>query len=313
MITCAESGMSSASAVKGWTEQALSFECQGHALIGVLCLPANNAARTGVVVVVGGPQYRAGSHRQFVLLARHLASRGHATLRYDVRGMGDSEGDSRGFATLDDDISAAIDALLASQAHLTGVVLWGLCDGASAALLYWRRRRDARVTAMCLLNPWLRSELGQARTQVRHYYVQRLMQPAFWHKALLGGVGLRALADLAGNLRRALLGTAKSSPAGEPSPDEDFRTAMAAAWKQFPGRLMLVMSGRDYTAKEFLDGAQNEQAWAGALSRAGLHRVDLPEADHTFSAAAQRRACEQAVADWLHELAPDGGERQGLT
>ena len=44
---------------------------------------------TAVLVVVGGPQVRAGSHRHFVQLARHLATHGHAVMRFDVRGMGD--------------------------------------------------------------------------------------------------------------------------------------------------------------------------------------------------------------------------------
>jgi alpha/beta superfamily hydrolase len=48
-----------------------------------------------VLVIVGGPQYRAGSHRQFTLLARSLAEQGFAVLRFDYRGMGDSTGAMR--------------------------------------------------------------------------------------------------------------------------------------------------------------------------------------------------------------------------
>jgi len=72
-------------------EEALVFDCGGSSLIGVLS-GAALAAERGVLIVVGGPQYRAGSHRQFTLLARHLAERGVPTLRFDYRGMGDSDG-----------------------------------------------------------------------------------------------------------------------------------------------------------------------------------------------------------------------------
>ena len=48
--------------------------------------------QTGVLIIVGGPQYRVGSHRQFVQLARALASNGIATMRFDYTGMGDSQG-----------------------------------------------------------------------------------------------------------------------------------------------------------------------------------------------------------------------------
>ncbi|KAB8057318.1 hydrolase 1, exosortase A system-associated, partial [Janthinobacterium violaceinigrum] len=58
-------------------------------LVGILSLPAAPGPR-GVLIVTGGPQYRVGSHRQFVLLARALAAQGVPVLRFDLRGMGDS-------------------------------------------------------------------------------------------------------------------------------------------------------------------------------------------------------------------------------
>ena len=67
-------------------EEALVFGCGGEALVGVLARPDAPAAR-GVLIVVGGPQYRAGSHRQFTHLARELARNGIASLRFDYRGM----------------------------------------------------------------------------------------------------------------------------------------------------------------------------------------------------------------------------------
>ena len=69
-----------------YTEQVLPITCEGHELAAVLAVP-EQARSLGVVIVVGGPQYRVGSHRQFVLLARQLAAAGIATLRFDCRGM----------------------------------------------------------------------------------------------------------------------------------------------------------------------------------------------------------------------------------
>lgn len=58
-------------------ESTLSFDCQGERLVGILAEPVTGEpAEVGVVIVVGGPQYRAGSHRQFTLLARHFAAHG---------------------------------------------------------------------------------------------------------------------------------------------------------------------------------------------------------------------------------------------
>jgi len=76
-------------------EQVVVYECQGQRCVGLVHAPG--AASIGVVIVVGGPQYRVGSHRQFLLLARSLAADGVPVLRFDYRGMGDSEGDIRDF------------------------------------------------------------------------------------------------------------------------------------------------------------------------------------------------------------------------
>ena len=50
------------------SEQVLSFDCGSEQLLGIVCVP-DEARSTGVIVIVGGPQYRVGSHRQFLLLS----------------------------------------------------------------------------------------------------------------------------------------------------------------------------------------------------------------------------------------------------
>ena len=60
----------------------------------------------------------------------------------------------------------------------------GLCDAASAALFY--AHCDPRVTGLVSLNPWVRTEQGEARTYLKHYYVTRLVTRGFWGKVLSG-------------------------------------------------------------------------------------------------------------------------------
>ena len=93
-----------------FVETPVCFDCAGESLIGIVA-EATRPAPVGVVIVVGGPQYRVGSHRQFVLLARSLAAAGWSVLRFDHRGIGDSEGEPRSFEAIDADIAAAIDAM----------------------------------------------------------------------------------------------------------------------------------------------------------------------------------------------------------
>jgi uncharacterized protein len=91
----------------GTLEQPIWIDCNGDRMLGIHTRGAVRRG-VGVLIVTGGPQYRAGSHRQFTLLARRLAADGYDSLRFDVRGMGDSTGEPRSFTELDDDIDAAL-------------------------------------------------------------------------------------------------------------------------------------------------------------------------------------------------------------
>ena len=282
-------------------DEAITFASGDSRLIGILSVP-EAPSRTAVLVIVGGPQYRAGSHRQFVLLARALAGAGYPVLRFDVRGMGDSEGEPRSFEAVSDDIAAAIDSLKRRLPEVEQVALWGLCDGASAALLYLHDTQDPRVRALCLLNPWVRSESSLAATHVKHYYTKRLMQPEFWAKLASGKVGLNAQADFMRKVRLAFSGNAVAPGDTTTAPNPPFQRRMASAWSGFDGRMLLVLSGQDLTAKEFLEQATRDAAWAGSLTHPLLTRRDFPDADHTFSDPASREAVKSATLEWIeHE------------
>lgn len=273
-------------------DEALAFDCAGERLFGILS--RQEASRDiGVVIVVGGPQTRVGSHRQFTLLARTLAAAGFPVLRFDVRGMGDSEGAQRSFEELTPDISAAIDALQASCPEVRRIVLWGLCDAAAASLLYLDETADPRIAGLCLLNPWVRSEASLARTQVKHYYGQRLMQKEFWAKFLSGK--LNVFAAFGELLRKLGQATGKA----DSGPQLSFQQRMARGLRGFGGRTLLILSGDDYTAREFLEYAAGDEAWQGMLARPGLSRIDIAAADHTFSSHEWRKTVENACLDWL--------------
>ncbi len=281
-------------------ETALAFACGDEQLLGILSLPHASvvASGTAVLIIVGGPQYRAGSHRQFVQLARALAAAGHPSLRFDVRGMGDSTGDQRSFEAVSDDIGAAVD-ILCGRAAVTRVVLFGLCDAASAALLYLHQRPDSRVGGLCLLNPWFRSEQSLAQTQVKHYYRQRLLSADFWRKLASGRVGFGAVQSLLSVLKTARPLTRGGPGAGTGPRALDFRAAMLAGWAGFAGPSLLVLSGADLTAMEFVQATAHQPSWKDLLARPSIRRIELPEADHTLSDTASRQTLEAAVVDWL--------------
>ena len=72
-------------------EKPFIFNCNNEKLVGIIHYPEKKPYfQKGLLIVVGGPQYRVGSHRQFVLLARNLSIAGIPVMRFDYRGMGDS-------------------------------------------------------------------------------------------------------------------------------------------------------------------------------------------------------------------------------
>jgi uncharacterized protein len=266
-------------------DQALSWPCQGLQQIGILSRPAQTQPSCAVLLIVGGPQVRVGSHRQFVELARGLAAAGFAVLRFDARGMGDSEGQPAGFEVLDDDIAAALDALHAAVPGLQQTVLWGLCDAASAALLYLDARPDPRVSGLILLNPWVRSAQSEAQARVKHYYRERLLQPAFWRKLLAGGVGLGALRGW-WQLRRQAGSAA--------APRLHFAQRMARAWASFGGPILLILSEKDMTAQEF---QLVRSRWPAPQARLAEH--EIAGASHTFSEPGMKAQVQALCCDWL--------------
>lgn len=278
-------------------EAPFAFTLGGDTLIGILHAAASDARR-GVVMVVGGPQYRVGGHRHYVQVARRLAAGGVPVLRYDYRGIGDSTGRFLGFESLDDDIRAGIDALIARVPSVQQVVLWGLCESASAVALY--AHRDLRVAGAILVNPYASTVGGRARTVLRHYYLTRLVDRDFWLRLMRGrvplGSSLRSLIQAVcraavGSNRPAEVSLDRDAQSDERTyqirpPDRDdpvpLSERMARGLEKFRGRLLFVLSGDDLTAAEFIAACKSRR-WTDILARTTTDRIDIPGADHTFS------------------------------
>jgi exosortase A-associated hydrolase 1 len=283
-----------------YDQRAVRFACHGSWLYGVLCIPERSGPR-GVLIVVGGPQYRAGSHRQFTLLSRHLAAHGIAAMRFDYRGMGDSEGEHPTFEHAGDDIRCAIDHMLSELPALREVILWGLCDAASAVLFY--AHQDARVRGLVLLNPWIRTEAGTARTYLKHYYARRLLQRDLWRKMFSGRFGWRAaLGSMLGTMAKAMTAGRRRPP---PSPTAALPQAaslpdrMLAGLARFNGKVLLILSGNDLDAREFIDVTGASPAWQQRLRGAGVQQRHLVDANHTFSRSDWRNQVAAWTTDWI--------------
>lgn len=273
------------------------FRGEYGSLVGVMHHPDVPEGDKGVVIVVGGPQYRVGSHRHFVLLARALAAAGFPVLRFDYHGMGDSDGHDASFENVDGDIRAAIDVLCHEQPQVRQVALWGLCDGASAALMY--AGTDGRVSALALLNPWVRSETGEARAYLRHYYIKRLVNREFWQRVFGGHWRWReSIRDIKALASRARSRTASPGNASVPV-QEHFIDKMAQGWEKFRGHVLVILSGNDLTADEFRDWIAASRHRRGWLRRANTRVETVREANHTFARRDWRADVTRSTVEWL--------------
>ncbi|MEE9423656.1 MAG: hydrolase 1, exosortase A system-associated [Methylococcales bacterium] len=289
------------------TEIPLIFSCEANSLCAMAHIP-QPSKQCGVLIVVGGPQYRVGSHRQFLLLARELASNGFPVLRFDYTGMGDSEGEQKTFENIDADLRAAIDVFYQQHSDLKNIVIWGLCDAASAALFY--AYQDQRVKGLVLLNPWVYTTQGAAKTYLKHYYLQRLLSRELWSKIFSGKFdAVASIASLVSMIKKMLsISPSKNFDKEHTnaiqaiSPDLPLPERMKQGLERFEYPVLCILSGHDLTASEFKELIAANSDWQQLFNQQRIQRLNFDESDHTFSRAVWRNQVSEWTIDWLQKL-----------
>jgi len=254
-------------------ESPIVFMSNDKQLVGIYHQAAVPATKA-VVFVVGGPQTRVGSHRQFLLLAREFANQGIDVLRFDYTGAGDSEGEITEFTDLTSSISAAVDTLLLQNHQLNEITLWGLCDAASAILIYLAKTKDERINKMILLNPWVRQASTEAQVYLKSYYIRRLFQKDFWKKLFSGNVKAR---NTVKDIKKF------QHQSKHLSDSASFVDLMLYGAETFTGKISFILSGNDLTAEEFKMLTQSDERWKKILKQP-MNSIDTVKgANHTFS------------------------------
>lgn len=218
-----------------------SFGCDGQMLAGTL---DSAPGATGLLIVSGGNEIRSGAFGGQADMAARIAAAGFPVFRFDRRGVGDSEGENRGFRHSAEDIAAALAAFRAIAPQITRVIAFGNCDAASALML----AGGAQVDALVLSNPWTieDSEAGDSTPPpeaVRARYLEKLTNPGEVMRLLAGGVNLAKLA-------RGVIHALKPPP-----PPSSLAQEMAAGLASFTGDVRILLATADRTAQVF------EAAW----------------------------------------------------
>lgn len=279
--------------MEGFDEKALLLG-RAKSLVGIATLPATGVAqrRPAVVFVNSGIVHRVGHHRMYVRLARLLAAAGHAALRFDLSGLGDSASRS-GVSTESAwrmDISDAIDDL-ASLGAVDQVVLVGLCAGADLIVRY--AHTDKRVVGIVLLDPTIPPT---ARFYV-HYIARRIRRLRSW-LSFASGRG-RLWNELVEHVRFAL-GAARNAPgssAADPRNRSEFEHVYGAAVRGGIRQLIVLTGGawegRQSYREQLLEALPNVD-FGDTLTL-----VHLEDCDHTFSSVDDRRRLNDLITGWI--------------
>jgi pimeloyl-ACP methyl ester carboxylesterase/alpha/beta superfamily hydrolase len=191
-------------------ETPITIEHSFGRLFGVLVEPCEaRQASLAALLLNAGAHRRIGQGRMWVTAARRWAARGVPTLRLDLEGIGDADGDGSRFnrntralytSELVDQTLAALDAMDARELG-PSYLLAGLCSGA-----YWSFHaalRDERVSAALMLNP-------QTLFWDASLSTTRILRRGSRKKLLRGEVPLRRLLKLAVRIPMLLVRRAHS-------------------------------------------------------------------------------------------------------
>ncbi|WP_298813392.1 hydrolase 1, exosortase A system-associated [uncultured Sphingomonas sp.] len=253
----------------------ITFAIDGTTLAGSL---DEGAGTTGLLIVAGGNEVRHGAHRGMAMLAQGLAAQGTPVFRYDHRGVGDSEGENRGFAHAGDDLRAAAAAFRRAAPHVTRLCAFGNCDAASLLAL---DGRSADVSRVLLANPWTIEQTDDLppAAAIRAGYARQLRDPAEWRRLFGGGI----------DVGKAIRGLAKI--VCTPSDQGTLSRRVTDAIAGWGNDATVLLARDDNTARAFVDAA-----------RAHTFRTQtIDTSSHSFARAADKQALADIVTRWLAE------------
>ena len=290
-------------------ETPLTIEQPFGQLFGILAEPTVPYPSAPCLVMLNaGATRHIGPNRMWVEICRHWAAQGIPTLRLDLEGIGDSDGDAARITRLYPSVMytqvrtgqalAAVD-MLEQRGVADRFILAGLCSGG-----FWSFHAadgDERVTAAFLINPrmlfWDRLIEPERDTRMK------VLRTSGWPRVLRGEVPLRR-----GHIPRgprAVHHAAASAPKQEspPCPQRPTRRSAGSAARPRQERSVLLLRRRAAAGKSW----KSRGAWITS-SRGRMCCVHyLPGSVHTLrpfvTQVTATDALNKAIGDELQRLA----------
>ncbi len=249
-------------------ELPIAFENEEQQLIGVLHLPDGASSVPGVVMCHGFTGNRAEAHFLFTKTARALAKAGIATLRFDFRGSGDSEGAFEDM-TVNGEISDALRAVefLAGRPEIDvkRIGILGLSLGGCVAACATGRSEQIAATVL-----W--APVHDPKVIAYHRNAtERVFPWEFTGGLLLGEALVRELPTI--------------------DPVAELKTAR--------GPVLIVHGSADQTLP-----VEGSETYVRAVESVGgrVERHVVDGADHTFATVAHERIAIDHTVSWLRDV-----------
>ncbi len=252
----------------------------------------------GLLIVSGGNEVRSGAHRGMARLAAAVAAAGYPVLRFDRRGVGDSEGENAGFEGSGADISAAIDAFYEQCPNICTITAFGNCDAATALVLL--NPQPAGLSYLLLANPWTIESVDDSSDQpalpnataIRTRYLAKLRDPTELKRLLSGGVNFFKLArGLAAAVRRPLVAASSGT----------LSARVANALRSIDDRnITILLAEGDRTADAF-GALWDSPACAEVRQRPWVRLHRHSSGSHSFADAGARAWLEARVLEALDQ------------
>ena len=310
----------------------VSFDFAGFNLVGSLH-ETNRPAAHGVILLNQGPVDRGGSHRLYIKLANELTAMGVPVLRFDARGVGESDGiweaetQETGLSILEayghiqrgvwkDDALAAIE-FMQRTTGVSRIILGGLCGGATTAV--FAGVDHPAVDAMFLIGTPITFSSVTRRTadlpdaiieRDSAAYRRKLFKLSSWSRLLSMKTDYRTMAHVfMVQLQRQVgrLGGDVSMPG-----DDDgninlplIKSILTACKRR--KRLLFVYGENDYLWQEF---QEHLTRFGSDRSRLPFELKTIPKANHILTEASWQQALFTSVCDWYSRIAGSQAHRQ---
>jgi len=182
-------------------EQPISYYQKKQLIRAILTLPQTQTTNTGVVFIHGWSGNRKGPQSILTKLARHTATLGTPTLRFDLRGRGESQGDglNSNLISMAEDLKTSVQQLQ-QQTNTNKTILVGLCSGGNVAI--GTLPQLTNIAGLFLLSVYPFSDgdkFSRDLNKTLHFakqYWQKAKQPHTWKRVFSGDIHLKQIANV---------------------------------------------------------------------------------------------------------------------